>query len=155
MMARFLDGINLDLVARCDYIRDKYHCYALDGTLLGTTMHDPAEYTAPVVPASWGQTALVLKVVANDASPPQARPDEIWINEIIVVAWRLCRWSTAPILIEEPLPTASIGYRNSDGSIFVPDEGLYPNINVWREDMLKSAQAEWDRNHPPTPAEQN
>jgi hypothetical protein len=159
-MAHFIKSnsgwINLDRVVGIGYRwgdkQSAYVFYAPDGKIIDEKTDrnnfDPELATAPIVPATPGQMAVVISPTADDLDE---RPKRTFITRQPIVAWRIVRGDDAsPVLLQTPSDNDRVFIMLANGELLDSDDvEPYPNANKAAADVLKTAQCIWDDDHPP------
>jgi hypothetical protein len=149
-------SINLDHVARvtCNQVplRDttRFCFYGTAGAALGslTTVADVdlVEITAPVVPAAAGTVAVLITVIPESRGT-RPTPDDVWVERVPIVAWRLCHGGARPVLIEQSCSNESALIEMPDGRLLSAGDCTYGDLNGAKAAILADCQREWDRQH--------
>jgi hypothetical protein len=122
--------------------------YDAQKRLLGHIEHadgiDLEEITAPVVPAAPGVVAAVLHTMTSDDNLGGC-PEEIYVELLPIVAWRLLPERAVPVLLDETSPTSIILLMMPDGRWLEPGDSSYATLDEAETALLKRAQADWHR----------
>ena len=157
-MPRFVDVdrgyINLDFVQRITERsngRNGLRCYSFwdkDGQRIGeiefTSEFDPEDMTDTVVPAAPGATATLLTVFDDAGRPTEA---DVFTERVPIIAWRIGRYGSRPVLIEPPASNEHVLIEMPDGRLMAPDYAPFSTVDAAKQHFLTAAQDWWDRRH--------
>jgi hypothetical protein len=99
----------------------------------------------PTVPAAAGAVATVVYV--SDSENARPTKDDLFVERAPIVAWRLTGVFAFPILPEEPTSNGTILIEMPDGRLKEPAMRLYDDLDKAKDDILRTAQSDWDREH--------
>ena len=155
-MSRFVstdDGcfVNLDLVASISHTKNRYKFHDASGNAIATVTHlDPEFYqniTAPVIPATPGAFAYVLRPISEEEQRTHkpCRPDTVLIRKEHVIGWRVGREYREPVLSSTwgNFTAEHIWLTAPDGRVYSLDRS-YDDLDEAKNWVLEDAQAEWD-----------
>lgn len=116
--------VNLDHVAEVQYTADGRSLLfkSADGRALGKMRDagaiDLEELTAAIVAAAKGATAVSILVCHTDDRPTE---DDLFVERVPVVAWRLAFGGAIPVLIEPSVSTETTFIETPDGRLLLPE----------------------------------
>lgn len=101
---------------------------------------------APTVGAAAGTTVLLVSVTDDVIRPGE---EDVFVQEQPVVAWRLNRYRSEPVLADHLRSEQTVLLPCPGGKVLLAGDQLFDSIEQAKATLLKRAQRKWDEEHRP------